>query len=89
MFGWGKPQDPASRVAELEARFPMPAAELRCLQRRIKPGGILCGGDWRPDPRAVQDFIRDSGCEGMAAGPPVNGPCAAPPTARHETPSPR
>ena len=52
-------------------------AELRCLHHRIKPGGILCGDDWRPDPkavhhgvyRAIQEFVREGTWEVMVAGP--------------------
>lgn len=51
--------------------------ELRCLHRRIKPGGFLLGDDWRPDPRAVhhgvyraiQEFVREGEWEVMLAGP--------------------
>lgn len=52
-------------------------AELRCLHHRIKPGGILFGDDWRPDPkavhhgvyRAIQEFVGKSDWEVMVAGP--------------------
>ena len=58
-------------------KFDETLAELHCLQSRIKPGGIIFGDDWRPDPkaahhavyRAVQEFVRHTGWEVMVAGP--------------------
>ena len=51
--------------------------ELRHLQTQVKPGGLILGDDWMPDPgavhhgvfRAVQDFVQDSDWQIMVAGP--------------------
>jgi hypothetical protein len=51
--------------------------ELRHLDKQVKPGGIILGDDWAPDPasqhhgvfRAVQDFVRNSDWRIVAAGP--------------------
>lgn len=58
-------------------RYEATLEELRCLHKRIKPGGIIFGDDWRPDPRAahhgvykaVQAFVGESDWEVMVAGP--------------------
>lgn len=51
--------------------------ELRHLTHQIKPGGIIIGDDWAPDPkaqhhgvfRAVQEFVSSSDWQIVAAGP--------------------
>ena len=51
--------------------------ELRALEPMVKPGGVIFGDDWWPNPkaphhavfRAVQDFISESDWEVRAAGP--------------------
>lgn len=58
-------------------RYEETLAEARTLERRIKPGGILFGDDWRPNPkashhpvyRALQEFVATSDWEVMVAGP--------------------
>lgn len=51
--------------------------ELRRLQHQMAPAGLILGDDWHPDPghihhgvyRAVQDFVRETDWEIVAAGP--------------------
>lgn len=51
--------------------------ELRHLERQVKPGGMILGDDWAPDPaaqhhgvfRAVQEFVLKSDWQIVAAGP--------------------
>jgi hypothetical protein len=52
-------------------------AELRALERQVKPGGAILGDDWHPDPasahhgvfRAVQDFVVRSDWQIFVCGP--------------------
>ncbi len=51
--------------------------ELRGIDRRLKPDGVILGDDWHPNPdhmhhgvfRAVRDFVREQPYEIVAAGP--------------------
>lgn len=51
--------------------------ELRALTLQVRPGGIIAGDDWSPNPDsphhgvylAVQDFVRESEWEVLVAGP--------------------
>lgn len=51
--------------------------ERRHLDKQVKPGGIIIGDDWAPDPaaihhgvfRAVQDFVAATNWQIIAAGP--------------------
>jgi len=49
--------------------------ELALLRRKVRPGGVIAGDDWRPDPshphhgvhRAVMELVRSDSCEVLYA----------------------
>jgi hypothetical protein len=58
-------------------RYEATLAELKQADAMLAPGGVILGDDWDPNPaapyyavvRAVNDFVRQSGFEFVAAGP--------------------